>query len=473
MLAVWAALPLVAVSVLLALRVRALHAALTGVLMVLVLVATVFTDGRDQLLPGVVSWLPTAVEVLVIIGGGIALSRIMAGSGAQGVLAGWLGRLTGGPVATALLVVHGVTPFAESVTGFGVGVLVGVPLLVAAGFAPHRAAVLGLLGLCAVPWGALGPGTIIAARLVGTTPDAMGVATAWPNTVVTVGVGVAAVLMVPGGRRPGALAAGVLSGLVLASGILLSSLLVAMAPSGALGGLTAIAAHLAWRRVLGTRVTLPGPVSRALVPYAVLLGGILASTATVRVLDLSGPSTAVSSPALWLVLTCLVAVRWLRLSPDSLGPLLREVLHLWRQTALPTAAFLGLGVLMVVGGLTTPLGRAIQATDGLALVAGPAVGAFGGFITGSSAAANSMFAAAQAAVAEGVGVSALAFVGVQNAAAAALTMANPARVLLALGAASAGLAPQDHPTLPRVTREVLIVCAVLVVALGLWNLLLL
>ena len=64
-----------------------------------------------------------------------------------------------------------------------------------------------------------------------------------------------------------------------------------------------------------------------------------------------------------------------------------------------SAAFLLLGVLMVLGGLTEPLGRAVEATGSLGLFLGPAVGAFGGFLTGSGAGANAMFAAAQGAVA--------------------------------------------------------------------------
>lgn len=474
MLAALASLPLVLVSGLLALRVSALRSAVAGIATVLVLVSTAFGDRAGDVLPGLVQWLPTAVEVMVIIGGGIALARIMFLSSAQEVIAGWLGRMTGGAVTTALLVVHGVTPFAESVTGFGVGVLVGVPLLAAAGFSPHRSAVLGLLGLCAVPWGALGPGNIIAARLIGSTPEAVGLATAWPNVVVTVGAGVAAVLMIREGRTLRAVVAAVASGLVLATGIVLSSLFIGMAPSGALGGLAAVVVHLAWRRLHGAAVTLPREVCRALAPYALLLGGILASTAVVTLLDLRTPWAAVSSPAVWLVLTCLFALRWLGLDQATTRLLVGEVAHLWRQTALPTAAFLALGVLMVLGGLTAPIGDAIESTGALALVVGPAVGAFGGFITGSSAGSNSMFAAAQAAVAEGIGVSQLAFVGVQNAAAGLLTMASPARVLLAVRCApSEGVAPRDRATLPRVTRSVLVVDVTLVAVLAAWNLFLL
>lgn len=478
-----AALPLLVVSVLLALRVPALRAATAGIVIAGLLVLTVLDERAGEVLPGLVAWLPTAVEVLVIIVAGIALARVLGVSGAQDVLAGWLGRLTGGPVATALLVVHGVTPFAESVTGFGVGVLVGVPLLAAAGFSAHRSAVLGLLGLCAVPWGALGPGTIVAARLVGESADAMGLATAWPNLVVTVGVGVAAVLMVPGGRTPGAVLAGVASGLVLGAGILGSSVLVGMAPSGALGGLLAVLAHLAWRRAHGTTVTLPREVRRALVPYTVLLVGILLSTVAVSVLDLSGAGAVLASPAVWLVVAGVVAVRRLDVDGAAARGLVHEVAHLGRQTALPTAAFLLLGVLMVLGGLTEPLGRAVEATGSLGLFLGPAVGAFGGFLTGSGAGANAMFAAAQGAVAEGLGVSVVAFVGVQNAAAGLLTMASPARVLLAVRSVPAGTgggagggagAGADPPlSLHRVTRSVLAVDLVLVLALGVWNVLLL
>lgn len=90
------------------------------------------------------------------------------------------------------------------------------------------------------------------------------------------------------------------------------------------------------------------------------------------------------------------------------------------------------------------------------------------------AGSNSMFAAAQAAVADGIGVPQPAFVGVQNAAACLLTMASPSRVILAVRCApSGGVRPEDRATLPRVTRSVLVVDVVLVAALAAWNLVLL
>src|SRR5699024_8655703 len=64
----------------------------------------------------------TLVKVLAIIGGGVLLSGVMDRTGAQRTLAGWLSA--GGPtVASAMLMVYGVVPFLETVTGFGVSVL--------------------------------------------------------------------------------------------------------------------------------------------------------------------------------------------------------------------------------------------------------------------------------------------------------------------------------------------------------------
>lgn len=70
-------------------------------------------------------------------------------------------------MALAAGVVVGVAPFFESVTGFGVAVVISAPILLAAGFTPLRAAVLASWGQCAVPWGALGVGTVIGAHLAG------------------------------------------------------------------------------------------------------------------------------------------------------------------------------------------------------------------------------------------------------------------------------------------------------------------
>src|SRR5699024_7074420 len=88
----------------------------------------------------------TLIKFLAIIGGGVLLSGVMDRTGAQRRLAGWLSA-DGPTVASAMLMTHGVVPFLETVTGFGVSVLIGLPLLLSFGFTPYRAALLTLLGL--------------------------------------------------------------------------------------------------------------------------------------------------------------------------------------------------------------------------------------------------------------------------------------------------------------------------------------
>jgi lactate permease len=102
-----------------------------------------------------------------VLFGGLLLYNLLLAGGAVAAVSRFLGRLEPDRVALAAGVVVGVAPFFESVTGFGVAVVISAPILLAAGFTPLRAAVLASWGQCAVPWGALGVGTVIGANLAG------------------------------------------------------------------------------------------------------------------------------------------------------------------------------------------------------------------------------------------------------------------------------------------------------------------
>ena len=174
----WSALPVVAVIVALFSGVRSLHAAMLGVVLAAIGMVVAFPLTGDAAVQAVRVWMPVLIEVLLIVGGGLLLSEVLRVAGAQKVLAQWILKHTGNGVGAVLLVVHGVTPFAESLTGFGIGITIGIPLLVHCGLSARKVAVIGLLGLCAVPWGSMGPGTLIAATMAGLPLDALGVASA-------------------------------------------------------------------------------------------------------------------------------------------------------------------------------------------------------------------------------------------------------------------------------------------------------
>src|SRR6185369_14951890 len=64
-------------------------------------------------------------------------------------------------------------PFAEAVTGFGVGYIIALAALRRLGLSGLPALVLGLYSQSLVPWGALATGTTVGATLAGLAPNAL------------------------------------------------------------------------------------------------------------------------------------------------------------------------------------------------------------------------------------------------------------------------------------------------------------
>ena len=171
--------PIVVVLALLVLRVPSLWAGAAGLASAVLGAALAFPVGAAQAEAAIGGMGPLVAEVAVILLGGVSLAEGMARSGAQDRIAAWLERAESGADRTVmlLLLVFGLTPFMESVTGFGLGVVITAPLLIRLGLTPVKAVVSGLLGLVLVPWGSLGPGTLVAAQLGGVGLDELGV---WP-----------------------------------------------------------------------------------------------------------------------------------------------------------------------------------------------------------------------------------------------------------------------------------------------------
>ena len=69
-------------------------------------------------------------------------------------------------------------PFAEAVTGFGVGYIIALAALRRLGLGGLPALLLGLYSQSLVPWGALATGTTVGATLAGLTPNQLGLSSA-------------------------------------------------------------------------------------------------------------------------------------------------------------------------------------------------------------------------------------------------------------------------------------------------------
>ena len=391
--------------------------------------ALVWPPLRALAVPGAL-WggLGTSAQVLYVLFGGLLLYNLLAAGGAVDEVSRFLGRLEPDRVSLAAVVVVGVAPFFESVTGFGVAVVISAPLLLAAGFTPLRAAVLASWGQCAVPWGALGVGTVIGAHLADMGFQPLSDSSALLSLPLFPVYGLAAVALADGWggirrRGPEALLLGFIAGL----GTLLASLYLVPELSGVVGGLTATAVFLAWRlrRVAGIPV-------RALLPYAFLLA-LLAATngipAAREIVARLGP--VFDGPGLSLLLAGAFATVLLGLGAVRTGDAVRSTASQWLPTAGAVLTFVLAGEVVSGSGAAGLLATGAESLGGLFPAFSPLLAALGGALTGSNAASNALFMPLQVEAARGLGLSPDLTAAVQNVAGSQASMLSPQRLVLA------------------------------------------
>ncbi len=486
-----AVLPVIAVGVAVASGLRATGAAVSGLLAVGVAVLLRFPLDVVAARADILRWLPLMIEILLIIGFGLLLAALTTRTGSQQVLARRLAAAAGTPVVTVLLVVHGITPFAESVMGFGVGAMIGVPLLLHIGIPPARAAIVSLLGLVAVPWGAMAPGILVAAGMTGLSFQDLGVASARLSLLPFVICGIAGVLVAFGRQaRWYWLLAATATGIVFCGGVIGANVVAGTPPAGALGALVTIlvvlAVVLGARRLGGSRGLRGDAGARrdapagdpdatdeplgghreiwlAVLPYAVLLGGVLLARAAVHSLPDEALGRYVASPGLWLAFACLT--EYLLHRGDLSRATVREAgvaaWHSWRVVAPATASFVLVGILMVDAGMSAQIAAAAREIGPAYSFFAPVLAGVGGFLTGSNAGANAMFAAPQAQAAQALGKPVLDVVAMQNVGASLLTMASPGRVLLAVR-----MCPPGSTSMRATTLALVAIDAVVLLGLG-------
>ena len=394
-----------------------------------VLVAVVWPGLKVAAVPGaMLGGLGTSAQVLYVLFGGLLLYNLLLAGGAVEEVSRFLGRLEPDRVALAAGVVVGVAPFFESVTGFGVAVIISAPILLAAGFTPLRAAVLASWGQCAVPWGALGVGTVIGSHLAGMGFGTLSDASALLSLPLFPIYGLSAVALADGWngvRRRGAEA--VALGLVTGVGALLTSLYLFPELSGAVGGLAAAAVFLAWRRR-----RLAGVPVRAVLPYAFLLA-LLAATNGIRelrtVLATLGPIS--DGPGLPLLVSGVFAAVLLGVGGGQIVAAARRTTAQWLPTAGAVLTFVLAGEVVAGSGAAELLAREAEALGGLFPAASPVLAALGGAFTGSNAASNALFMPLQVEAARGLDLSAGLTAAVQNVAGSHASMLAPQRLVLA------------------------------------------
>ena len=401
--------------------------------------------------------LGTSGEVLYVLFGGLLLYNLLSVGGAIERMSGFLGRLEPEGEALALVVVVGAAPFFESVTGFGVAIVISAPVLLAAGFSPLRAAVLSTWGQCAVPWGALGIGTVIGADLSGTSFGELSDLSALLNLPLYPTYAVAAVALAGGWegvKRRGPEA--VLLGLIAGAATLLTSLFLIPELSGALGGLAATGGFLAvrWRRLSEESVP-----ARAFLPYTFLLA-LLAVANGFRPAGawLASLGPLFEGPGLSLLLSAAFAALLFGLGGGAVGSAGQQTLKQWLPVAGAVVAFLLAGQVVATSGAAALLASGAETFGPFYTAVAPALGALGGALTGSNAASNALFMPVQIEAARGLGLPEAFVAAIQNVAGSHASMLAPQRVVLA--ATAVGILGREgeiaRATLPPIAVSVVI-----------------
>lgn len=441
---VLAALPLLIAAGAMLARWPAPRAAAVSLAAAILIAVTVFRVPAAQWGAMVLDLAPTLLEVMLILLGGVTLSRLMNASGDTQQVASWVERACQGqPQRAVALMVLGVTPFAESFTGFGLGLVIAIPLLRHLGFNRSKALALGLLGLFLTTWGGLSPGSIIAAHLTGLDLVTVGTATAWFAPPVSLAAAIFAFWVGTGRVRPSALGRSVLVLIPHSVVLIATNTFLGPALGGVLASVTAIVAILLLFRIqYGPIPALDRATLASLQPYAVLAGGLLVVTAISVVVDLGG-AAVLTSGALWLAIASGVAgLRLHRSRPGELTRELRASLRTWFPVGLATGGFLVVGAVLTTSGMTTTLGAALASSVLLHALLAPLLGSLSGMVTGSNSGANAMLVATQLDAAQALGAHATSAVAMQHLGSSVGTLLAPSR--LALGRAVVGADATDH-----------------------------
>ncbi len=389
------------------------------------------------------------LQALFVIGPGLYLNELLLQRGVHARLVTWVEQI---PLSTAhksMFIVVGVAPALESLTGFGVSLLVTVPLLLATASRP-TALRLSLLSMNIMPWGTLALATTVGAQIAKQPVATLG----WQSALISFGVfpllAATAVWMASsksarGRAIPQALALGILFSISLAAANVLG--LVELAGVGA-GGLCAFACFFLFDR----RQSVPRPPWTAFAPFGLLLAlvvllralpylGVPSTALTLRAGGLS--FSPLASPGLALAATALLLSRR-RLTTQSLKAATARAY----KPVLALGGFTTMAQLMICSGMIGALGHSLPVTSvaGLSAVS-PWLGLLSGYLTGSNVGGNAMMMSLQTTLGASVNVP-LLFAAIQNSAAGHAVFASMPIVLLVL-AISGGAKPDEESGLVR------------------------
>ncbi len=425
----------------------ALRAGLIGIVSTIAIILTSPTFAMDVESFGrsVLLGLYNTLNISLILLGGVFLYRVLDKGGALTIIADCVLDLIDEPVHRLFALVFGASVFFESATGFGVGIVVVAPLYLALGYAPLQAAVLALLGQCAVPWGALAVGTVVGADISGVSELRLGALSAIFTLPVALLFGML-VLRITGLVSLRAIRILCLYALVLSVLLCLCSLLVGVELAGCLAGLLIlVGAFMSTScRKAGGKVV-PARLSFALsafIPFSVLMAALCITRLVPPVrqalqsIELHFTSDLSIAPlyhaGAYLLVSAGIGLLLFPRARAGFFEIASVGAQQWWLATLAVGGFVVFGQLMMDSGMTRHIAVSIaRGTSGYYPLAAPWIGALGGFLTASNAASNALFMALQTTVATELSLPVDVISAGQNSAGSNVTLASPGRLIFA------------------------------------------
>jgi len=463
---------LAAVFLILILGLSAVASGAISLLLAIVLALTVaqFSLEPFAIVQSIAQGSINTIGLAYVLLGGVFLYQVLKSGGALEEISSCIGKMIPHPTHQVLVIVYGVSVFFESATGFGVGIIVTAPLLIALGYDPLRAAVLALIGQCAVSWGALAVGTILGSELSGVEAGRIGTLAAGFSFPYVVASGVAA-LLVSQRFPPWSYSLFWLFAyaLTLTTAIALTSHWVGVELAGCAGGLavillgfvTGLSEQRPRKQDRDDLAVSQSRLLRSLIPLIFLMAALLLTRLipplqlalqnlwTIESVSWSFQVSPWYHPGTLLLLASLVGLTVLPGARHQTRSLIRMAAVQWFKASIAILGFLALGQLMLDSNMTTTIAVSLVniAGDYYAGIA-PVIGGLGGFITASNAASNALFMGLQVEAAAQLNLNLDWIATAQNVAGSNMTLASPGRLVFA--AAIAGIAGGESALMRRV-----------------------
>ncbi|MGF6094951.1 L-lactate permease [Pseudomonas sp. 18175] len=419
-----AVLPLLACAlVILVARRSAAVGAGAGLMVALALIG--WQDGFTLSSEGVVAALLDTIiltlSAAMVILPGLYFNALLRGRGIVDTIQQWVERLPYSREHKTLLLLFGLVPAVESLTGFGVSLFLSIPILFHLFSAP-AAYRLSMLGMNIMPWGTLALATVVGATLSGLPVATLGWYSALTSALVFPLLSLVALQVIGGAAAVrSSLPAALSLSFGLSGVLLLFNWLQLTEIAGVLSGMVVclVGALLLPKYIEVTEPQEHRRALRAFLPYGAVL--------LLIVLERFVPGAYALLSEAWVLSGSEVSLKVLT-SPGMALLVVAVLLFLSRPIALPhktlltrawTAclslfAFIALAQVMRQSGMVDAFASALGQWNGeLLMLFSPLIGMASGFITGSNLSGNALMMAVQSGIGAHLG-SAASFAAAQN-----------------------------------------------------------